>query len=85
MPVRPVPTAWLETLRPGGRLVAAITGTGLILVADKTLKGGSPGHITYDGASFMAARHDDYDDPPPADAGWEAVDGDGAARWRGWR
>lgn len=76
--VRPVPTAWLEALRPGGRLVTTITGTGLILVADKTPDGGARGHIAYEGASFMAARHgDDYDDAVPADTVWEAADGEG--------
>ncbi|MFD9419008.1 protein-L-isoaspartate(D-aspartate) O-methyltransferase [Streptomyces goshikiensis] len=76
--VRPVPAAWLEALRPGGRLVTAITGTGLILAADKAPDGGARGHIAYDGASFMAARHgDDHDGPAPSDAVWEAADGDG--------
>jgi protein-L-isoaspartate O-methyltransferase len=34
--VRPVPASWLTALRPGGRLVTTITGTTLILTADKT-------------------------------------------------
>ncbi|WP_406376701.1 hypothetical protein OG788_07845 [Streptomyces sp. NBC_00647] len=76
--VRPVPAVWLHALRPGGRLVTTITGTGLILVADKTPDGGARGHIAYDGASFMSTRHgDDYDDTTPAAAMWETADGDG--------
>lgn len=76
--VRPVPATWLRALNPGGRLVTTITGTGLILIADKTAYGGARGHITYDGASFMAPRHgDDYDDTSPAPEVWEVADGDG--------
>ncbi|MFF3359088.1 protein-L-isoaspartate(D-aspartate) O-methyltransferase [Streptomyces sp. NPDC002917] len=76
--VRPVPRSWLNALRPGGRLVTTITGTGLILVADKTADGGAHGYISYDGASFMTTRHgDDYDDTAPAAPVWEASDSDG--------
>ncbi|WP_431770896.1 protein-L-isoaspartate(D-aspartate) O-methyltransferase [Streptomyces cucumeris] len=63
--VRPIPVAWLKALRPEGRLVTTITGTSLILVADKTPDGGARGQIVYDPASFMAARHgDDYPSGP---------------------
>ena len=41
--VRPVPASWLAALRPGGRLVTTIAGTGLILTADKTDDGGAHG------------------------------------------
>ncbi|MGX1884873.1 protein-L-isoaspartate(D-aspartate) O-methyltransferase [Streptomyces sp. NPDC055287] len=76
--VRPVPASWLEALRPGGRLVTTITGTGLILVVDKTADGGARGYIAYDGASFMGPRHgDDYDDTAPVAEVWEVADGGG--------
>jgi protein-L-isoaspartate O-methyltransferase len=62
--VRPVPASWLAALRPGGRLVTTIAGTGLILTADTTDDGGAVGRITEDGAGFMRTRHgDDYDRP----------------------
>ncbi|MFF4409863.1 protein-L-isoaspartate(D-aspartate) O-methyltransferase [Streptomyces sp. NPDC001404] len=76
--VRPVPLSWLTALRPGGRLVTTITGTGLILVADKLADGGARGYIAGTGASFMSTRHgDDHDDTSPATTIWEAADGDG--------
>jgi protein-L-isoaspartate O-methyltransferase len=40
--VRPVPPSWLAALRPGGRLVTTITGTCLIVPADRTPDGGAP-------------------------------------------
>ncbi|WP_206306847.1 DUF6415 family natural product biosynthesis protein [Streptomyces sp. F001] len=62
--VRPVPVSWLAALRPGGRLVATIAGTGLILTADKTDNGGAVGRIEPDAAGFVRTRHgEDYDDP----------------------
>lgn len=51
-----VPASWLSVLRPGGRLVTTIAGTGLILTADKTDDGGGAGHIEWDRAAFMATR-----------------------------
>ncbi|MFD4508395.1 protein-L-isoaspartate(D-aspartate) O-methyltransferase [Streptomyces sp. NPDC058457] len=60
--VRPVPASWLAALRPGGRLVTTIAGTGLVLVADKTRDGGAKGRIAPDAAGFMRTRHgDDYE------------------------
>ncbi|MGW0297427.1 protein-L-isoaspartate(D-aspartate) O-methyltransferase [Streptomyces anthocyanicus] len=68
--VRPVPATWLAALRPGGRLVTTIAGTGLILTADKTEDGGAVGRIAQDGAGFMRTRHGaDYD--RPTEAVWE--------------
>ncbi|MFD7278384.1 protein-L-isoaspartate(D-aspartate) O-methyltransferase [Streptomyces sp. NPDC059862] len=70
--VRPVPTSWLTSLRPGGRLVTTIAGTGLILTADKTDNGGAVGRIEPDPAGFMRTRHgDDYDDP--ASSVWDVT------------
>ena len=54
--VRPVPASWLTALRPGGRLVTTITGTTLILTADKTPDGGATGRTEWDRAGFMHAR-----------------------------
>jgi protein-L-isoaspartate O-methyltransferase len=54
--VRPVPASWLTALRPGGRLVTTITGTNLILTADKTEDGGAVGRTEWDRAGFMHAR-----------------------------
>lgn len=70
--VRPVPTSWLTALRPGGRLVTALAGTGLIVTADKTEDGGAAGRIERDGAGFMRTRTGvDYD--RPTNALWEKV------------
>ncbi|MEU1302773.1 protein-L-isoaspartate(D-aspartate) O-methyltransferase [Streptomyces shenzhenensis] len=75
--VRPVPASWLRALRPGGRFVTTIAGTGLILTADKTADGGAVGRIEWDRAGFMRTRHgDDYDHPD--ESVWtEAGDGEG--------
>lgn len=54
--VRPVPASWLATLKPGGRLVTTITGTNLILTADKTEDGGASGRTEWDRAGFMHSR-----------------------------
>ncbi|MGW1290530.1 protein-L-isoaspartate(D-aspartate) O-methyltransferase [Streptomyces sp. NPDC002586] len=76
--VRPVPSSWLEALRPGGRLVTTVTSTSLILVADKTADGGASGFVASDRATFMGTRHgDDYDATSPAAEVWLAADGDG--------
>jgi protein-L-isoaspartate O-methyltransferase len=54
--VRPVPASWLAALRPGGRLAATITGTSLIVTADKTADGGAAGVTEWDRAGFMHTR-----------------------------
>jgi SAM-dependent methyltransferase len=56
MSVAPVPASWLTALRPGGRLVAVLADTGLIITADKTPEGGAAGRTEWDRAGFMAAR-----------------------------
>ncbi|MGA5509365.1 methyltransferase domain-containing protein [Streptomyces umbrinus] len=70
--VRPVPTAWLTALRPGGRLVTTIAGTSLIVTADKDDEGGATGRVEWDRAGFMTTRHgSDY--PPGVGALLEAA------------
>lgn len=54
--VRPIPASWLAALRPGGRLVTTITGTKLIITADKTSDGGAAGRTEWDHAGFMPTR-----------------------------
>jgi protein-L-isoaspartate O-methyltransferase len=54
--VRPIPASWLAALRPGGRLVTTISGTALILTADKTDDGGAIGRTQWDRAGFMHTR-----------------------------
>lgn len=64
MSVAPIPPSWLAALRPGGRIVTVLAGTGLIITADKTPDGGAAGHTQWDRAGFMTARSGpDY---PPA-------------------
>ena len=60
-----VPASWLRALRPGGRLVTTITGTGLVVVADRSPDGGARGQVTWDRAGFMAVRHGDDYEPGP--------------------
>ncbi|MEU1193077.1 hypothetical protein [Streptomyces sp. NPDC005859] len=73
-----VPASWLRVLRPGGRLVTTLAGTGLVLTADKDEDGGAAGRIEWDRGSFMASRTSD-DCPPQLDALFKEVrerDGD---------
>ncbi|MFJ2937994.1 protein-L-isoaspartate(D-aspartate) O-methyltransferase [Streptomyces sp. NPDC087219] len=75
-----IPPAWLKGLRPGGRLVTTITGTGLILYADKTPDGGAVGRTSFEPASFMGPRQGyDYEEAVPASVWDEARDGDAEA------
>ncbi|MCZ7414331.1 methyltransferase domain-containing protein [Streptomyces sp. WMMC897] len=61
--VRPIPASWLRALRPGGRLVATLAGTSLLITAEKDEDGGATGRVEWDRAGFMQARRgDDY--PP---------------------
>jgi protein-L-isoaspartate O-methyltransferase len=52
-----IPASWLTALQPGGRLVTTITGTSLIIGADKTPDGGAVGRVERDWAGFMGIRH----------------------------
>ncbi|GGJ56571.1 methyltransferase domain-containing protein [Streptomyces brasiliensis] len=59
--VRPVPPSWLGALRTGGRLVATIAGTSLIIEAVKRFDGTAYGRIAWERAGFMPTRTgDDY-------------------------
>ncbi|MFE5597529.1 methyltransferase domain-containing protein [Streptomyces sp. NPDC056549] len=75
-----VPATWLKALRPHGRLVTTITGTSLILYADKTPDGGAVGRTSFDPASFMAPRQaDDYEETVSASVWTSAETADGEA------
>jgi hypothetical protein len=50
--VRPIPGTWVRALRPGGRLVAPIAGTTLILTADKQDDGTCVGRVEWDPADL---------------------------------
>jgi protein-L-isoaspartate O-methyltransferase len=77
MSVAPVPASWLDALRPGGRLVTTLAGTGLIITADKTPDGGAAGRTERDRAGFMAARSGADYPPGLLDATPAARDADG--------
>ena len=59
-----IPVSWLQALRPGGRLVTTISGTGMIITAGKTPDGGATGQVEWMSAGFMPVRSDS--DYPPA-------------------
>ncbi|MFM9368047.1 methyltransferase domain-containing protein [Streptomyces sp. Da 82-17] len=70
--VKTVPASWLKALAPGGRLVTTLSGTGLLITADKTDDGGAIGQVAPESAGFMRTRHgDDYDPAPDDTALWE--------------
>jgi protein-L-isoaspartate O-methyltransferase len=77
MSVAPVPASWLAGLRPGGRLVAVLAGTGLLVTADKTEDGGAFGRTEWYRAGFMAARSGPDYAPALLDLHPEARDGEG--------
>ncbi|MEW2418126.1 methyltransferase domain-containing protein [Streptomyces sp. NPDC046866] len=57
--VSAIPASWLTALALGGRMVTALSGTGLLIVADKTADGGATGKVAPEPAEFMSTRHDD--------------------------
>ncbi|MGW0737671.1 methyltransferase domain-containing protein [Streptomyces sp. NPDC002851] len=72
--LKTVPVSWLKALAPGGRLVTTLSGTGLIVVADKTDDGGAIGKVAPESAGFMRTRHGDDYEPAPDDAAlWETA------------
>lgn len=75
--VRPVPANWLAALRPGGRLVTTLTGTSLIITADKTPDGGATGRTEWDRAGFMHIRHGTAYPPGTLERFCEIRDADG--------
>ncbi|MFI1769118.1 methyltransferase domain-containing protein [Streptomyces sp. NPDC020800] len=73
-----VPASWLTALAPGGRMVTTLSGTGLLIVADKTADGGATGRVAPEPADFMRTRHgDDYPMPDHADLWATARKADG--------
>lgn len=59
--VRPIPPAWLEALRAGGKIVTTITGTSLLINAEKHPDGVVRGQVQPDPATFMRTRREtDY-------------------------
>nr|WP_273482789.1 methyltransferase domain-containing protein [Kribbella italica] len=54
--VRPIPSSWLEALRPGGRIVTTIVGTSLLISADMGTDGVARGRVQPGPASFMRTR-----------------------------
>jgi protein-L-isoaspartate O-methyltransferase len=71
-----IPASWLTALNPGGRLVFCLTGGSVLITARKTPDGGAAGHVEYERASFMAARHGPGS-PPHGFLPDQAIDGDG--------
>ncbi|GLW06234.1 protein-L-isoaspartate O-methyltransferase [Microtetraspora sp. NBRC 13810] len=70
--VQSIPPGWLTALRPGGRLVAVIANTSLIITANKTDDGGAVGRVEWDRAAFMETRTGpDY--PPGLQGRFEAI------------
>lgn len=59
--VRPVPRSWLDALRPGGRIVASIAQTSLLIHADMGDDGIVRGKIHAHPASFMRTRQQEAD------------------------
>lgn len=54
--VRPIPPAWLDALRPGGKIVTTIIGTSLLISAEKHPDGVARGRVQPDPATFMRTR-----------------------------
>jgi protein-L-isoaspartate O-methyltransferase len=77
MSVAPIPASWLAALRPGGRLVTVLAGTGLLVTADKTADGGAAGRTEWYRAGFMTARNGPDYAPTLLERHPEARDGDG--------
>ncbi|WP_026415499.1 methyltransferase domain-containing protein [Actinomadura oligospora] len=67
--VRPIPSSWIQALRPGGRLVTTLTGIHAILTATKTDDASAmpaEGRIEWDRAGFMSTRTGPDYPPTPA-------------------
>jgi hypothetical protein len=75
--VAPVPASWLAALRPGGRLVTTLAGTGLLVTANCTRDGGAKGQTEFYRAAFMRARTGPDYAPRMLHAIPGALDGDG--------
>ncbi len=77
MGVRPVPSGWLATLRPGGRLVTTVSGTMIIITAVKDSDGTASGQVEWDQAGFMTSRPGPDCPSAPGDMPAAALDGEG--------
>jgi protein-L-isoaspartate O-methyltransferase len=77
MSVAPVPPGWLAALRPGGRLVTTLAGTGLLVTANRTRDGGAKGQTEFCRAAFMEARTGPGYPPQVIQSIPGALDGDG--------
>lgn len=76
-----IPPSWLTALRPGGRLVTNLAGTGIVIAADIQPDGSARGRVTPERAAFMHTRAgQDY---PPAPDTAHAWTDDGADVCRG--
>ncbi len=76
--LRPIPPTLVKALRPGGRLVAVVSGIRAVLTADRLDDGRLFGRIEHATAGFMNTRSgDDYEpatEQPSLDAEGETVD-----------
>jgi protein-L-isoaspartate O-methyltransferase len=54
--VRPIPDGWLKSLRTGGRIVATIAGTSILVTLDQVVDGIAHGQVQPQPATFMAVR-----------------------------
>ncbi|MFI5982474.1 hypothetical protein ACIBEA_16550 [Streptomyces sp. NPDC051555] len=54
-----IPASWLGVLTTGGRLVTTLSGTGLLIVVDRTTDGGATSVIAPEHAAFMRTRQGD--------------------------
>jgi protein-L-isoaspartate O-methyltransferase len=68
-----IPPSWLTALRPGGRLVTNLAGTGLVVAANVQPDSSACGQVTPERAGFMRTRHgENYPPPPSSRHAWTA-------------
>lgn len=66
-----IPRSWLSALRPGGRLVTNMAGTGLVVALNVQPDGSARGSVTPERAGFMKTRHgENYPAPPSTRHAW---------------
>ena len=74
---RPIPKSWIQAVAPGGRLVATIAGTTLMITATKDHADTATGWVVSDSASFMPTRSEPDYPPRLHDVYAEARDAQG--------